>query len=106
MRAIFISGKDVITVTIEQLENKLLVDGKYTVQEYRRLLDAESGMPGLPGIFVQPASESFEASYRRLKMQFADTRIELQPRSSLDGIIELSPRIILPPVFERRKKNV
>jgi len=67
---------------------EILVEGKFTVEEYRAELDKASGIPGLPGMIIHEPDSSFDGVDSGAKVQYRITS------SLVDGTVDLMPVIV------------
>lgn len=61
--------------------NEILVEGKYTLEQFREMVDKQSGIPGLPGIIVHSPIEE----------ALMESNFAYRVTNALDGMIELVP---------------
>ena len=75
------------------LSMKSNIEGGFSLTQYRRYLDEQSGIPGLPGIKVVEQTAAFKKDLRRARREFPGAGTILVPRSTFDGTVELVPMI-------------
>lgn len=81
------------------MKERILVENKYTVKAYRKILDEQSGIPGLPGVMLSRPDAVFVDSLKEARRRDPDARAVFKVVNSLtDGMLELVPAIVFPPV--------
>ena len=88
------------------MKERILVEGKYTVRAYRKMLDDQSGIPGLPGVKVHKPDAAFIEGLQKIRQRYSSARVTFRVSYSLiDGGVELVPAIEIPP-FPFKKGGV
>lgn len=82
---------------------EILVNGIYTLEEHRALLDKISGVPGLPSVFVHGPKES-SAGDAECDDPSVQT-IYVERASIIDGTMELVLQTVFRPVGELKFPN-
>lgn len=83
------------------MKEKILVEGKYPVKKYRKMLDKQSGIPSLPGMMVHEPDDTFIEKLQEARRKDNGARAEYKAINILvDGMVELVPTIIYSSVKE------
>ena len=78
------------------MEKDILVEGKYTISEFRDILDNQSGIPGLPDMIIHEPEPAALESLSRTRDIFATASLQYGVQNAIDGMVELIPKVVIP----------
>lgn len=78
------------------MEKDILVEGEYTISEFRDILDNQSGIPGLPDMIIHEPEPAELEDLSRVKGIYANARLDYHVQTAFDGVIELVPGVVVP----------